>query len=124
MPRSDLTGQRGWIDECFAGDDAAAILDRLRSHDEPAAQEAAEAIEARSPHSVAVTLEALRRAATMSVQDVLDQDLVIGSHIAVHPDFAEGVRAQLVDKDNSPRWTHASVADVTRAEVLAAFDDA
>lgn len=124
MPESRLPMQRGWIDECFAGDDAAVIVERLRSHEEAGAQEAADAIAARSPHSVAVTLEALRRAATMTVQEVLDQDVVIGRHIAVHPDFAEGVRAQLVDKDKAPRWAHASVADVTRAEVLAVFDEA
>lgn len=123
LPASRLPLQRHWIDECFAGDDAAAIVARLRSHDEAAAQEAAEAIGARSPHSVAVTLEALRRAARMSVHEVLEQDVIIGSHIAVHPDFAEGVRAQLVDKDRSPRWAHASVADVTREEVLAVFDE-
>lgn len=70
-----------------------------------------------------MTLEALRRAAGRTVEEVLEQDLVVGSHLAVHPDFAEGVRAQLVDKDRQPRWVHASLADVTRAEVLAAFGE-
>jgi enoyl-CoA hydratase len=37
------------------------------------------------------------------------------------PDFAEGVRAQLVDKDFSPRWQHDRIEDVTRAEVLGCF---
>lgn len=122
-PTAELLEHRGWIDECFAGDDAPVILERLRSRPEPAAAEAAEAIATRSPHSVAVTLEALRRAAGRTVEEVLEQDLVVGSHLAVHPDFAEGVRAQLVDKDRQPRWVHASLADVTRAEVLAAFGE-
>ncbi|WP_134772129.1 enoyl-CoA hydratase/isomerase family protein [Ornithinimicrobium flavum] len=120
---SELLDERAWIDACFAGDDAPTILARLRSRTEPAAAEAAEAIAARSPHSVAVTLEALRRAAGLTVEQVLEQDLVVGSHLAVHPDFAEGVRAQLVDKDRQPRWVHASLEDVTRAEVLAAFGE-
>ncbi|WP_298888617.1 enoyl-CoA hydratase/isomerase family protein [uncultured Serinicoccus sp.] len=116
-----LEQQRPWIDECYAGDDAGEILRRLREHPEPAAQEAAELVGSRSPHSVAVTLEALRRAASMTVEEVLAQDLRLGPVFAAHPDFAEGVRAQLVDKDRQPRWQHASLADVTRAEVLAAF---
>lgn len=118
-----LEDNRAWIDECYAGDDAAVVLERLRSHSAPEAREAAEVVAARSPHSVAVTLEALRRAASMDVTAVLAQDLVLGKHFARHPDFVEGVRAQLVDKDRQPRWRHASVAEVTRPEVLAAFGE-
>ncbi|MFK5645906.1 3-hydroxyisobutyryl-CoA hydrolase [Ornithinimicrobium sp. LYQ121] len=117
-----LEENRAWIDECYVGDDAGVILARLSGHAEPAAREAASSIGARSPHSVAVTLEAIRRAASMTVGQVLSQDLALGPAFARHPDFAEGVRAQLVDKDRRPRWTHASVADVSRAEVLRAFD--
>lgn len=118
-----LEQQRPWIDACYTGDDSAAMLVRLRERPENEAQEAAELIEARSPHSVAVTLEALRRAASMSVEEVLAQDARLGPTFARHPDFAEGVRAQLVDKDKAPRWQHDSLADVPREEVLVAFGD-
>ncbi|MCK0112184.1 3-hydroxyisobutyryl-CoA hydrolase [Ornithinimicrobium sp. F0845] len=121
-PASDLEAQRGWIDECYAGNDAATILRRLLEHDESAARAAGEVIATRSPHSVVVTLEAIRRAADMDVHQVLAQDTKLGAHFAAHHDFAEGVRALLVDKDHSPRWADASVADVDRAQVLDAFD--
>ncbi|MGC5585233.1 enoyl-CoA hydratase/isomerase family protein [Ornithinimicrobium sp. W1665] len=117
-----LAENRAWIDRCYAGNDAAAIVQRLREDPDPAAQEAARTVSARSPFSVAVTLEALRRAASMTLEEVLAQDLRLGATFAGHPDFAEGVRAQLVDKDRTPRWTHGSVAEVPREEVLAAFD--
>ncbi|HSP60660.1 MAG TPA: 3-hydroxyisobutyryl-CoA hydrolase [Ornithinimicrobium sp.] len=117
-----LADNRSWIDGCYVGDDAAGILQRLREHPAAAAQEAARTVAARSPFSVAVTLEALRRAASMTLAEVLAQDLRLGATFATHPDFAEGVRAQLVDKDRSPRWRHPSVEDVPRDEVLAAFD--
>lgn len=119
---SDLEQQRGWIDECYAGDDAAVILQRLQSHDDPAAREAGEVLTSRSPHSVVVSLEAIRRARELSVHQVLDQDGRLGGHFGSHPDFAEGVRALLVDKDNNPQWADASVAVVDRARVLAAFE--
>ena len=71
--------------------------------------------------SVAVALEAVRRAASMTLDEVLAQDMVLAEHLVPGPDFIEGVRAQLVDKDRNPRWQHARLEDVTRAEVLAAF---
>lgn len=118
-----LADNRSWIDECYAGDDAGVIVDRLLGHPEAPAREAGALVAARSPHSVAVTLEALRRAASLDVHGVLAQDLVLGAVFARHPDFAEGIRAQVVDKDRAPRWAAASVRDISRAEVLAAFGE-
>jgi hypothetical protein len=36
------------------------------------------------------------------------------TNIVRHPEFAEGVRALLIDKDNTPRWQFVSVRDVPR----------
>lgn len=118
-----LAGQRAWIDACYSGSDAAAIVARLEAHDDPDARAAASALRQRSPLSVSVALEAIRRAATMaSVEEVLAQDLALVRTMIPAPDFAEGVRAQLVDKDRAPRWQHARIEDVTRDEVLARFE--
>jgi hypothetical protein len=35
--------------------------------------------------------------------------MIVATHCADHPDFAEGVRALLIDKDNAPRWRHAGL---------------
>ncbi|WP_040158174.1 enoyl-CoA hydratase/isomerase family protein [Nigerium massiliense] len=124
-PPGVLAGQRGWIDECYRGHDPVAIVRRLEQHDDPAARAAADDIRRRCPLSVAVSLEALRRAARMdNVAQVLAQDLVLADHLIGGPDFVEGVRAQLVDKDKDPHWSHARLEDVTRDEVLAAFGEA
>lgn len=121
--RSELAGQQDWIDECYAGDDAFVILERLRTSSVEQARVAAELIAQRSPWSVSVTLAALRRAASMeTVDEVLAQDLRLARVVSHHADFAEGVRAQLVDKDRAPKWTHASLDDVPKDEVDAAFD--
>lgn len=122
-PEGVLDRQRSWIDPCYAGSDPAAIIARLDAHDDPDARAAAATLRQRSPYSVAIALEAIRRAATMaSLDDVLAQDLALARAMIPQPDFAEGVRAQLVDKDRNPRWQHARLEDVTRAEVLAAFE--
>lgn len=120
---SELATARSWVDDCYAGDDPMAILDRLRTHEHPDARAAAATIEERSPLSVAVALEAVRRAAdATSVPEVLRTDTTVSANLLERPDFAEGVRALLVDKDNDPRWEHSSLAEVTRSEVLALFE--
>lgn len=115
---------RGWIDECFGGDDAVAILRRLAEHPEQAARQTAATLQLRCPLSVVTTLAALRRAQAMAgVHEVLAQDLRVAERLAMLPDFAEGVRAQLVDKDQRPHWRDASIEDVDPDEVDRLFAD-
>lgn len=122
-PDSDLRPEQMWIDDCYAGDDVPEILGRLESHPAEGARAAAADLRQRCPLAVCVALEAVHRVRFMgSVHEVLAQDLVLARHLIGRPDFAEGVRAQLVDKDRTPRWQHARIEDVTRAEVLACFE--
>jgi enoyl-CoA hydratase len=115
-PVSGLMGHRGWIDPAYAGDDVLAIVTRLRSSDVDAARQAADDIEARSPTAVTMTLAALRRAATQpDLRAALDQDLAVSTFLLGVPDMAEGIRAQVIDKDRSPRWDPAALADVDPA---------
>ncbi len=123
VPEPDAALQADWIAECYAGDDATQIVGRLAEHSHPDARAAAADLNARSPLSVAVSLEALRRAAGVSdPAELLSRELALAVRLATGPDFAEGVRAQLVDRDRSPRWQHASIAEVSRAEVLSYFE--
>ena len=113
----------GWIADGYAGDDPAEIIGRLEQHADPAARAAAAELRGRSPISICVTLEALRRAArTVALGDQLPTELALAVRLATGHDFAEGVRAQLVDRDRNPRWQHDSIEAVTRAEVLAYFE--
>lgn len=121
-PVGSLEADREWIDACYCFDTAEEVIAALENHADPRARAAGADIRLRSPLSVAVTLEALRRVPAMSgVADVLAQDRRLAEHMVGSPDFVEGVRAQLVDKDKSPRWTHDRIEDVTRAEVEACF---
>ncbi len=113
-----------WVAECFSADGPVEILARLEGDwDSPAPGEVAEVLRSRCPLSVAVTWEALRRAAAMDLEQVLAQDYVLATYFAHHADFAEGVRAQLVDKDRNPQWSHAGLEDVSEADVRAMFGE-
>jgi enoyl-CoA hydratase len=117
-----LVAAQDWIDTCYAGDDADAILRTLRAHPAPGARHAAEVLATRSPMAVCIALEAIRRASRMdTLTQVLEQDLMLGSAMADSADFVEGVRALLIDRDNAPHWRHGSLAEVDPAEVARSF---
>ncbi len=119
--RPAVTAPPAWIDACYVGDDPAAILGALQAHPEPAAQQAATVLAAMSPTAVAVTVAAIRRARSLSLDQVLDQDLRVGSRFVRHPDLAEGIRAQVIDKDRRPTWHPPTLGEVSPADVQAFF---
>lgn len=122
-PDPDPVLQGSWIAECYRSDDPAEVVGRLSEHSDPAARAAAEEINRRSPLSVAVSLEALRRASGFAAIDAqYDQELALAVRLASGAEFAEGVRAQLVDRDRAPKWTHSHVSQVSRDEVLSYFE--
>lgn len=120
-PSEFVAANRGWIDACFSGDDARDMPRRLESRTEPAAQQAAATLSGMSPTAVAVTLRAIRRARTMTLAEVLDQDLMLSVRFAAGHDFPEGIRAKIIDKDGAPRWSPATLDAVTPAAVDAFF---
>ena len=124
VPEGELAGQRSWIDECYAGDDPVAIVQRLEAHDDAEARAGAEVLRARCPFAVAVSLAAIRRASALpDVVSVLAQDLALAVPMVLRPDFTEGVRAQVVDKDRNPSWQPVRLEDVDAFEVAALFAD-
>jgi enoyl-CoA hydratase len=121
-PPSPLLAERSWIDACFAGETVADIVAALRGHDAGPANDAANLIATRSPVSLCVALEAIRRAAKLkSLEDVLRQEYRTSCACSRSHDFVEGTRAQVIDKDRNPKWSPASLAAVTTADVEAYF---
>ena len=111
-----------WIEECFAGESVAGILAALEASSEPEARAAAERIAGNCPTSLCAALRALRSAPGLgSLGACLDQEFRIAARITRRPDFREGVRAAVIDKDRQPKWQPARVADVDPVEVEAFF---
>lgn len=121
-----LSAHREAIDRHFAAADLAGIVESLR-HDGSAWAEATRAALAqRSPLMMAVTLEQVRRARTMSLADDLRMERDLVRHcFHLRPGAAsetvEGIRALAVDKDHAPRWNPPQVAEVTQAMIDAFF---
>ena len=125
-PESALTDARRWIDPAFSADSPAGLVTRLRAvdgEDAEAATKAADAIVAKSPIALSVTLSSLRQAAadpdleTSLVREFRVSISALNSH-----DLPEGIRAQVVDKDRNPAWKPATLDEVTADQVDAYFE--
>ncbi|MFD3486585.1 enoyl-CoA hydratase/isomerase family protein [Streptomyces sp. NPDC058665] len=119
-PEGELAADREWIDACYAADSVEEIVDRLFGSGHHAAKQAAETILTRSPTALKATLAALRAARELgTLEEVLDVEYRASCAALRTPDLVEGIRAQVIDKDRTPRWVPGELALVTDADVAA-----
>jgi enoyl-CoA hydratase len=107
-----LSAQRRWIDQCYAGHSVEEIIARLRANGGDAASAADELVSS-SPTAIKVTLRALRQARGLSsLERCLEMEYRISTTFLDTFDFAEGVRAAVIDKDRSPKWRPSRLEEV------------
>src|SRR5262249_20948269 len=74
-----------------------------------------------SPTSLKVTHRQLTLGRAFGVEEALILEYRLTQHVMEHPDFFEGVRAVLVDKDQSPKWQPQTPAEVWEDLVASHF---
>ena len=92
--------------------DIVSAISGLKTEDAWLARAGA-TLAAGSPSTAALSYELQRRAKYLSLADVFRMEFVAALHCARRPDFAEGIRALLIDKDQRPRWQPPTLAQVT-----------
>ncbi len=111
------------IDRLFAGssvEDILAALDKeaaSQSADAEWAAKTAATMRTKSPLSLKIALQQVRRGKQWDFAACMRAEFRIVSRIVHGHDFYEGVRAVIVDKDNKPRWQPASLAEVGETQV-------
>jgi enoyl-CoA hydratase/carnithine racemase len=110
---SELQAHRGLIDDHFSHRAVTDIVASLRRDDHPFAQQTLAAMERRSPLMMRVTLEMIRRGATMGIADCLRMERNLVRRTFEHGEIIEGVRALVIDKDHAPRWNPPTLDEVT-----------
>ena len=75
------------------------------------------ALATKSPLAAQLTFAQLRRGRGLSIEDSLRLEYRMVHRLLAGHDFAEGVRALLIDKDRRPRWRHADLLAVSADEV-------
>jgi enoyl-CoA hydratase len=113
---------RRWIDQSFGKGTVEEIVKSLSAHDDDGARAALQELLKQSPTSLKVTLQALRRARTMSsLEECLDQEFRLVCRCLESHDFYEGIRAAVIDKDRSPQWKPGSLEAVSDQAVECYF---
>ncbi|MCX7117087.1 MAG: enoyl-CoA hydratase/isomerase family protein [Legionellales bacterium] len=114
---SSLLAHQVDIDACFEGADVESIVNRLAVRTDKWSQETSHILEKKSPISLKVTADQLKKAKVMSMADCIKMDYCLAGHFMRGHDFYEGVRALLVDKDKLPQWQPDLLSKVTKASV-------
>lgn len=68
--------------------------------------------------------EQIKRAKQLSLAEVFRMEYALSLNCCRHPEFPEGVRARLIDKDQKPRWHWPDVAKIPEEVIAAHFDTA
>ncbi|MBV1778121.1 enoyl-CoA hydratase/isomerase family protein [Paeniglutamicibacter sp. ABSL32-1] len=121
---SPLASAQPWIDAAFGAPTLAEILERLDAMVHPAARAAAARMRANSPTSLECALLAVRAArAEDHLPSALARELRVADYLMHRDDLAEGIRAQVIDKDRSPAWNPAELGQVDREKIAAVIAD-
>ncbi|MBV9555078.1 MAG: enoyl-CoA hydratase/isomerase family protein, partial [Alphaproteobacteria bacterium] len=113
--------RRALIERCFAGETVETILDMLANETaEPDwASETRAALLTRSPTSLRITLRQLIVGRGLGLEDALKLEYRMTQHCMAAHDFYEGVRAALIDKDQTPHWHPPTLPEIDEATVEA-----
>ncbi|SFI41587.1 enoyl-CoA hydratase/isomerase family protein [Jannaschia pohangensis] len=118
-PGSPLAADQAQIDALFAGETLGDIA-RLLTGDSPLEVSARKALHANAPLSMACAVEMLHRLGDdPTIEQALGMEARFTFRALEQGDFVEGIRAQIIDKDRTPRWTHAGPTDVPAIDVAA-----
>lgn len=123
-PESSLTLIQEKIDQHFLFNTAEEIVSSLEKASELGEaweKEVLDVLKGKSPTSLKVMLHQLIEGKDKDLLDCFKMELALGMNLVKSADFSEGVRAVLVDKDNSPKWNPSSLEEVRMEDVLATF---
>ncbi len=119
---ADIERIRPGIDLCFGFESLGEILTVLATRKDKGAKDSLRLLGWASPFSLRATHEHMRRSKGKNLRDILIEEMRIATRLVRRPDFAEGLRAFLMDGDKKPTWNPARVGDIVHQEVAALFE--
>lgn len=124
MPEAQWLPRRQQIDELLDVSDVACAWKAIslqRDSSDPLIARAAKTMSEGSPLTAHLVWEQIIRARHMSLAEVFQMEYTLSLNCCRHPEFSEGVRARLIDKDQKPHWHWPDINNVPEAVVEAHF---
>ena len=110
--------------EAFAATTVPGIIEALHAQGTEWSRTQLASLHQVSPSALLWTFELIRRGARQTLEQCQATELALTRHTVRHPDFLEGVRAMVVDKDRAPKWSPATIEAVDPAQIAAMFTGA
>ena len=121
-PDARIKKNAGKIARYFASDQLEDIIASLEASDDAWAAKERDTLGTKSPQTLKVALRQLAESAKLSdFADNMRMEYRIGSRVLLRPDFAEGVRAVIVDKTHDPKWDPATPEGVSEELIDSIF---
>jgi len=121
-PESPLARQKEEIDQLFTATTIGGIFSQLKASSSEFSQGVFEILKKRSPTSLAVAFEQMNRWKTLNdFSEVMSMEFDMSQRFIKAPDFFEGIRAVIIDKDHAPKWSPADLKEVTKEQVAMYF---
>ena len=122
-PGGQVEPHLGTINTLCDGDDIHEIIDNVLAQDtqDPWLAKARDSLSHGSPLAALWIYRQLQETRHASLREVFQSEIQLATNIMRHPEFAEGVRALLIDKDRNPNWQYQQTRDVPDATLDAFF---
>lgn len=123
VPTSEsmLLNHKNETEYYFSKNSVEEIINALSTSNIEWCNKIANTLKEKSPMSLKVTLQELIRGQQIDFDACMDMEYIIMLQFLKSPDFFEGVRAALVDKDRMPRWRPAKLEDISAEDVVKYF---
>ncbi|AIL12549.1 hypothetical protein IM40_01880 [Candidatus Paracaedimonas acanthamoebae] len=112
LPEAPLQAQQAKIDALFHHPTLEKIFQALENDRSSFSQESLRILKMRSPTSLKITFELLKRNKGKSLEDAIETEFQLSQVFIKNHDFFEGIRALLIDKDQKPAWSPAKIEEI------------
>jgi len=111
------------IEEVFSSLQVEEILEKLLSRNDSFSQDTLSVLKTKSPTSLKVTRKEIHRGVNQSMSECMKMEYQLAKHFLQTHDFFEGIRAIIVDKDQSPHWQPETLEKVSQERVDNFFNE-
>ncbi|OGT56417.1 MAG: hypothetical protein A3F43_02480 [Gammaproteobacteria bacterium RIFCSPHIGHO2_12_FULL_42_10] len=120
--QSPLILHQAAIEHCFSCHTVEDVIRALEQSPHIFCRQAAVAMLQKSPTSLKVTHIVLQRSSQLDFDACMQQEYRLTTYFSKQADFMEGIRATIIEKDNTPHWRPDTLSAVNEREIKADFE--